>query len=118
MLKWKPELIMNGLKIMYMKMEHLMFLDSGFFLPCDRRNLPEAFGLTARKLWYPHYFNTEKNLDYEGPNPDVSYYGVNEMGEEEKREFLAWYESQEPVFDSTCVLESYCQGDVTVLRQA
>jgi len=40
------------------------------------------------------------------------------MGEEEKREFLAWYESQEPVFDSTCVLESYCQGDVTVLRQA
>jgi len=28
LLKWKPELIMNGLKIMCMKMEHLVFLDS------------------------------------------------------------------------------------------
>jgi len=28
MLKWKPELIMSGLKIMCMKMENLVFLDS------------------------------------------------------------------------------------------
>ena len=43
------------------------------------------------------------------------------MGEEEKKEFLAWYESQkseEPIFDNRRVLEIYCQDDVTVLRQA
>jgi hypothetical protein len=40
MLKWKPELIMNGLKIMCMKMEHLVFLDSVSFLPCALRKLP------------------------------------------------------------------------------
>jgi len=90
MLKWKPELIMNGLKIMCMKMEHLVFLDSVSFLPCPLRKLPEAFGLTAFKSWYPHYFNTEENLDYLSPITDVSYYGVNELGEEERREFLAW----------------------------
>ena len=42
--------------------------------------LPEAFGLQAAKSWYPHYFNTEENLDYVGPMPDISYYVVDEMG--------------------------------------
>jgi len=40
------------------------------------------------------------------------------MGEEERREILAWYESQEPVFDNRRVLETYLHDDVTVLRQA
>jgi len=44
---------------------------------------------------------------------------VNETGEEERREFLAWYKSQKSVlFDNRGVLEKYCQDDVTVLRQA
>jgi len=89
MLKWKPELITNGLKIMCMKMEHLVFLDSVSFILCPLRKLPEAFGLTTCKSCYPHYFNTEENLDYKSPIPDVSYYGVNEMGGEERKEFLA-----------------------------
>jgi len=54
----------------------------------------EAFGLTASKSWYPHYFNTEGNLDYVGPIPDASYYGVNEMSESERRDFFVWYEIQ------------------------
>ena len=120
MLKWKLEMIMNGLKVMCMKMEHLVFFDSVSFLPCPLRKLPEAFGLTARKSWYLHYFNTEENLDFVGPIPDVSYYGVNEMGEGERREIFAWYESQksETIFDNRRVLESYCQDDVTLLRKA
>ena len=89
LLKWRPELIMNGLKIMFMKMEHLVFLDSVSFLSCSLRKLPEAFRLTASKSWYPQYFNTEENLDYVGPIPDASYYGANEMRESERRDFLA-----------------------------
>jgi len=119
LLRWKPELIMNGQKIMCMRVEHLVFLDSVSFLPFPLRKLPEAFGLTASKSWYPHFFNTEENLDYIGPIPDVSYYGVNEMGEGERNEFLASYESQkESVYDNRQALVSYCQDDVTVLRQA
>ena len=118
-LKWKPELMMNGLKIMCMKMDHLVFLDSLSSLTCALRNLPEAFGLSTSKSWDTHYFNTEENLDYVGPIPDISYYGANENREEEKREFLVWYDSQRSeIFDNRHVLETYCQDDVTVLRQA
>jgi len=81
MLKLKPELIMNGLKIMCMMMEHVVFSDSVSFLPSPLRKLPEAFGLTSCKSWYPQYFNPEEILDNVGPIPDVSNYGVNEMGE-------------------------------------
>jgi len=51
LLKWKQDLIMNGLKIMCMRMEHLVFLDSVSFLPFPLRRLPEAFGLTVAKSW-------------------------------------------------------------------
>ena len=41
------------------------------------------------------------------------------MREEERKEFLVWYESQRSeTFDNRHVLESYSQDDVTVLRQA
>jgi len=85
---------MIGLKIMCLKMEQFMFLDSLSFLPFPLRRLPEAFGLTASKSWYRQYFNTEENLANVGPFPDVSYYGADEMSEGERRVFLAWYKSK------------------------
>ena len=63
---------MKGLKIMCMKMEQIVFLDSVFFLPCPLRKLPGSFGLTASKSWYPHYVNTEENLEYIGSFLDIS----------------------------------------------
>ena len=92
LLKWKPELITNEAKIICMKIEHLDFLDIVSVLPYALRKLHEAFGLSASKSRYTHYFNTEENLNYVGPIPDVSYYGVKEMSEEERKEFLVWYE--------------------------
>ena len=68
------KLITNGLKIISMKMEHLVILDSVYFLPCPLRKLSEAFGLQAAKSWYPHYFNTQEHLDYVGPMLDILYY--------------------------------------------
>jgi TRAP-type mannitol/chloroaromatic compound transport system substrate-binding protein len=41
------------------------------------------------------------------------------MSVSERTEFLAWYEEQKSVvFNNKQVLESYCQDDVSVLRQA
>ena len=43
------------------------------------------------------------------------------MSESERRDFLAWYEIQKKkgaVFDNRRGLGTYCQDDVTVLRQA
>jgi len=51
---------MKGLKIISMKMEHLVFRDSVSYLPCALRKVPEAFGVSASKSWYPHYINTEE----------------------------------------------------------
>jgi hypothetical protein len=115
-LKWQPELIMSGQKIMCMKMEHLKFINSICFLPFPLRKLSAASGLTASKSWYPHYFNKAANLDYVGQIRDIEYYGINEMVSE-RTEFLAWYEEQKSVvFNNRQTLESYCQDDVTVLR--
>ena len=44
-----------------MRMELLVFLNSVSFLSFALRKLPEAFGLTASKSWYPHYLNTTEN---------------------------------------------------------
>ena len=58
-------------------------------------------------------------MDCVGRIPDASYYGVNEMSESEKRDFVLWLEGQKSeIFDNRCVLETYTQDDVTVLRQA
>ena len=44
---------------------------------------------------------------------------MSELSEEERRKFLVWYESKRSeIFDNRQVLETYCQVDVTVLRQA
>ena len=51
LLKWRLELIMNGLKIMCMMVEHLLLLHSLSFLPCSLSNLSEEFGQTASKCW-------------------------------------------------------------------
>jgi hypothetical protein len=100
-------------------MEYLKFMDSICFLPFPLRKLSGAFGLTASKSRYPHYFNTTANLDYVGQVPDLEYYGVNKIGVSERTEFLAWYEEEKSVvFNNRQTLEGYCQDDVTVLRQA
>jgi G:T-mismatch repair DNA endonuclease (very short patch repair protein) len=118
-MKWQPELTMNGLKIMCMKFEHMTFLDSICFLPLPLRKLSEAFGLSASKSFYPHYFNTKENLEYVGTIPDIAMFGASDMSERERRDFLEWYEGQkDKEFDNKRVLEQYCQDDVTVLRQA
>jgi len=119
LMKWSPELILSGLKIISMKIQHIHFLDSMSYLPMALRKLPEAFGLSVQKSYFPHYFNSKANLDYVGPIPDIKYYGADEMSEKERNEFMSWYnEQKDKEYDNRCVLEQYCQDDVTVLRQA
>jgi hypothetical protein len=93
-LKWQPELIMNGQKIVSMEVEYLHFLQSVSYLPMPLRKLPQAFGLSATKSWYLHFFNTKENMDYIGPIPDISYYGADAMSDAERSEFLEWYETE------------------------
>ena len=67
MLKWKPDLITNGLKNRSMKMEHLVFLDSVLF----RVHCANCPRISFFRPLNPHYFNTEGNLDYVGSMSDI-----------------------------------------------
>jgi len=49
LLKWNPQLILTGLKIISMKRQHIHFLDSISYLPMPLRKLPEALGFQRRK---------------------------------------------------------------------
>ena len=119
LLKWGPELVMSGQKIILRKIQHMTFIVSICFLPFPLRKLSVAFGLTAAKGWYPHYINTKENLNYVGSIPDTSYYVIDEISVGEKAEFLECYDSQRSVeFDNKHVMEACSQDDVTVLRQA
>jgi hypothetical protein len=83
------------------------------------RKLPEAFGLSSSKSWFPHYYNRKENLKYVGPIPDIQYFAADEMSAGERKRFMSWYaEQKDKVFDCRRVLEEYCQDDVTVFRQA
>jgi hypothetical protein len=118
-MKMSELLRMNGQKIMCLKVKNVTRLDSLNYLAMPLRNLPEAFGLSIQKSWYSYLFNTAEHMNYVGPSPDVSYYGVDEMREAERKEFLSWYETvaKMEVFDKRRMLETYCQADVTVLRE-
>ena len=78
--------------IMCMTVEYMKIIDNICFLPVPLGKLSSAFGLCAFKYWHTHYFNKEENLNYVGQIPDVSYYGVNDMRDAERTEFLEWYE--------------------------
>ena len=61
LLKWNSQIILSGLIIISMKMQHLHFLDSISYLLMPLHKFPEASGLSSSsKSWYPHYFNTGK----------------------------------------------------------
>jgi hypothetical protein len=92
--KCTTELILTGLKIISMKIEHIHFLDSVSYLPMPLRELLEAFGLSSSKSWFPLYFNTEATLDYVGFIHEIQYFGADEMSEGERKGFLSWYNEQ------------------------
>jgi len=50
LLKWKSELIMNGLKIICMKKENIVFLDSMLFFRVHYENI-RGFGQEATNSW-------------------------------------------------------------------
>jgi len=107
-----------------MKIHHILFLDSVSYTPMPLRKLPEAFGLAASKLWYPHYFNTKANLDYVGPIPDIEYSGANEMGRQ--RGGNLWtgmtstksrYSTTGTCWNNTAKMTPYCDRRVVYCRE-
>jgi hypothetical protein len=110
---------MDGTKILSMRVEHFVFVDSLNYLNMPLKSMPKAFDLSCKKGFYPHFFNTHQNLDYVGPYPDVEYYGADYMSEGDRAQFLEWHnEQKDKIFNNRDQLLAHCMDDVTVLRQA
>jgi len=58
------------------------------------KSMPKTFDLTRKKEYYPHFFNTAKNLDYVGPYPEPVFYGTDYISGNERAQFLEWYAGQ------------------------
>ena len=72
----------------------------------------------AKKGDFPHDFNVSANYGYVGPYPAIQYYGVDGKKEEDRKEFIQWYESvKNNVFDFEQELFSYCVNDVDILSR-
>uniref|UniRef100_UPI000D627C86 uncharacterized protein LOC112505627 n=1 Tax=Cynara cardunculus var. scolymus TaxID=59895 RepID=UPI000D627C86 len=117
-----PEIIMQGSKLLYIRMQNLRFIDSLSLLQqplsalCKSFNIPEM-----KKGFFPHYFNIPANQDYDGPIPDIEYYGADEMKPAMRNDFITWYEKEKLLnkdFNFKKELEEYCLSDVNILTTA
>ena len=88
-----PSLILNGTKIMRMKIGRTTFIDSLNYFQMPLSALPKAFDLPdVEKVTFPHLFNTIDNQSYTGSLPDLHYYSPDAMFDENRKKFWKWYE--------------------------
>lgn len=118
----EDSLIMNGTKILQIKVGRYRFIDSLNFFSVPLAKLPKMFNLnTDSKGYYPHYFNVESNMFYSGELPDIKYYDPDSMKASDREKFLIWYDDEKrkgTIFNNRIEIESYCKQDVTILRLA
>jgi len=93
-------------------------IDTLNFLPMALAKFPKTFGIKElKKGHFPHFFNSLANWDYNGPLPDVEYYGADSMKEDDRASFLSWYQLESAAgktFNLQSELVQYCESDVNI----
>ena len=141
-----PKIIMNGSKVMQLKLriggikQHLIFRDSYLHLPGSLKNLIKEFKVTyhtsqqllamsqeerdsivlAEKGDFPHKFNTAENQAYAGPIPPRDVFPNNFKTDEEHKKFMKWYREKVEsnyVWNLRNELETYCMNDTICLAK-
>ena len=76
---------------------------------------------------FSHYLNTRDNLNFTSNHlPDMKYFGVEETGEDERKHFTNWYQSEslkylndpKMIYDLRGEMVKYCYDDCFVLASA
>jgi len=121
-LRWEPEVIMTGTKIMTIQKGKFKFIDSVNYFGCRLAALPKMFDLQCdAKGHFPHFFNKAANWEYVGPLPAAEDYGIATMGRKDRADFMRWYEEElqsAREFDFQREILKYCRQDTTILRLA
>ncbi|XP_072030691.1 uncharacterized protein [Amphiura filiformis] len=119
----KPDIIMNGAKIMSIFVPGLgiTFKDSLNFFPMALSKLPKSFGVQELcKGYFPHLFNTKENGHYVGEIPAAEFFDPEGMSEAAKDQFAAWHTAEKEkglVWDLQEELLRYCVSDAAILRR-
>lgn len=121
-----PYAIFNGEKItsLTFRKANIRFIDTYRFFLQSLEKLPKTYGFKEmKKGFFPHRFNKIENQYYIEKIPDISYYDPDNMMQEKRKEFEAWYAtqvhaSQPVVFDFQKEMKEYCINDVDILRKA
>lgn len=125
--------ISRGMKIMSMKdsKSGVKFVDSINFLAMPLAAFTKTFGLgdTAdgvplKKGYFPHFFNTPKNVaTYNGALPAKKYFGPGSMSKSKRAAFDRWWEEENrrliesgESYNLGEQLVEYCISDVRLLK--
>ena len=115
------KVLMTGQRILYFECGQLKFKDSMSFLNMPLENFTKTFGLTElKKGYFPHKFNREENLNYEGLIPDLKYYETECMNTKKKEAVEKWHGEEVLKGESWKLkkeLLEYCQSDVKFLKE-
>ena len=115
----QPSIIMQGSKVLCFEDPdfNLKYIDSLSFLTMRLSAMPKALGFDDQtKGYFPHKFSSEKRLNYKGPYPPPSDYGIERMTDGEQEKFYGWYkEASRRVFDFKKQAIHYCKNDVDIL---
>lgn len=117
----KPEIILNGTKILKFEVENIRFIDSLSFFMQPLSALPKSFGLNDEKGFFPHLFNIPQNQDYKGPLPGIEFYDFDNMKPRLQKSFLEWYNAEVAsgaMFNFHQDIFRYCLSDVKILLGA
>jgi len=120
---YRPKITPKGQEIMQLKTGMVVVKDSLNFLPSSLAALPKTFGFNAevKKGYFPHYFNTSENENYEGPLPDHQFYGTSNMTVAGRKKFFEWYEAARQsgyIFNLKKERLVYCNNDVYICAKA
>ena len=115
----KPEILINGTKILSLKYKNVKVIDSLSFLPMPLDKFTKTFDLKElKKGFFPHKFNTLENQNYVGKIPDKNYFSAEYFSLEKTREFEKWYDdNSNVVYEFKKELEEYCISDVKLLKE-
>ena len=121
--KCPKDLIMAGQKIMYMKIDSNIFIDSINHFAVPLSAVPKTFGLDEtqyKKGFYPYKFNTKENANYIGCMPPLSEFQPDSKKPKVRTELINWYNNrvaENNIWNHQQETREYCIDDVRILLE-
>jgi len=91
------------LEVLSLEAGGVRVIDTLNFLPMPLSAFPKTFGITElKKGHFPHFFNTTENWNYEGPLPDLEFYGPEALKEDAQAELVGTKKKGQRMPHSIC----------------